>query len=276
MHYKRFHRFPWPVLIALCAGCAEPTIAVRQSEQPTARTLDLDTIAVDEELKKLAADLPSNCNVAPDPKQAQYIIGYGSLMQDESRQRSVPDSDAAYPITVSGYRRGWFAKGIDVGFSTTYLGAVPDTVGQFNAVIYKIRADDIPVMDKRESFYCRLAVEHASYTLLKPGMPTPQGQVWIYANHPESVATANELRPIVQSYVDIFVSGCLEQERRYELENFVKQCLATTSHWSTAWVNDRLYPRRPHIYQPKASQIDKLLQEHLPDYFRRIRLESAN
>lgn len=268
--------FLWPVLIAVCAGCAEPTTTVRQPEPLTARTLDQDSIAADEQLKKLAAGLPGRCNVAPDPKQAQYIIGYGSLMQDESRLRSAPNADTAYPVMVKGYRRGWLAKGPGVGLDTTYLGIVPDQDGRFNAVLYKISPDDIPVMDKREFFYCRLAVEPTSYKLLKPETPTPQGQVWIYANKPESVATANEQHPIVQSYVDIFVSGCLEQEQRYALESFAKQCLATTSHWSTAWVNDRLYPRRPYIYQPKAGQIDKLLQEQLPDYFRQIRLESAN
>ncbi|MDD1621863.1 MAG: gamma-glutamylcyclotransferase [Methylococcaceae bacterium] len=276
MQTKRFQMFPWLVLINVCAGCAEPTTATRQSEPPTARILEQDTVATDVELKKLAANLPSSCNAAPDPKQAQYIIGYGSLMQDQSRQRSVPNAATAYPVMVKGYRRGWLAKGPGVGFDTTYLGTVPDQDGRFNAVLYHVSPDDIPAMDKREFFYCRLAVEPTGYTLLKPGTPTPQGQVWIYANKPDSVATANELHPIVQSYVDIFVSGCLEQEQRYALENFAEQCLATTSHWSTAWVNDRLYPRRPYIYQPKAGQIDKLLQEQLPDYFRKIHLESAN
>ena len=275
MQNKRFHLFLWPVLISVCSGCAESTTAVRQSEPLTMRRLDQDTIAADEQLKKLAADLPSRCNEVPDPKQAQYIIGYGSLMQDESRRRSVPHADTAYPVMVKGFRRGWLAKGPGVGFDATYLGIVSDQDGRFNAVLYQISPNDIPVMDNRESFYCRLAVEPARYSLLKTETPIPQGQVWIYANKPESVATANERHPIVQSYVDIFVSGCLEQEQRYALENFAKQCLTTTSHWSTAWVNDRLYPRRPYIYQPKASQIDKLLQQQLPDYFRQIHIESA-
>lgn len=240
------------------------------------RRLDQDSVAEDEALKKLATDLPSRCNAAPDPKQAQYIIGYGSLMQNESRQRSVPNADTAYPVLVKGYRRGWLAKGPGVGFDTTYLGAVPDQNGRFNAVLYQISPDDIPVMDKREFFYCRLAVDPAGYSLLRPSTPAPQGQVWIYANRPESVATASERHPIVQSYVDIFVSGCLEQEQRYGLDDFAEQCLATTHYWSTAWVNDRLYPRRPYIYQPKAGQIDQLLQQQLPEYFQRIHIESAN
>ncbi|MFZ2168145.1 MAG: gamma-glutamylcyclotransferase family protein [Methylococcaceae bacterium] len=283
MQKKRFHVFFWPVLITVFAGCANTTTViqpqttdVRRSPQLTTQTLTQDKVAADEELKKLAADLSRDCNVAPDSKKPQHIIGYGSLMQDESRKRSAPNADTAYPVRVNGYRRGWFAKGGSVGFDTTYLGAVPDKAGKLNAVIYKINPDEIPAMDKREFIYCRLAVEPAGFTLLKQGTPTPHGQVWIYVNKPESIATANTQYPIVQSYVDIFVSGCQEQEQRYALKNFAKECLAMTSNWSTAWVNDRLYPRRPFIYQPKAGQIDKLLKEQLPDYFQQIHIESAD
>jgi hypothetical protein len=38
-------------------------------------------------------------------------------------------------------------------------------------------------------------------------------------------------------------------------------------------VNDRVYPRRPFVFQPRARQIDELLERELPRYFRQIRLE---
>jgi hypothetical protein len=41
------------------------------------------------------------------------------------------------------------------------------------------------------------------------------------------------------------------------------------------WVNDRVYPRRPFVVQPKAFQIDSLLSRELPQYFSRIRIESG-
>jgi hypothetical protein len=37
----------------------------------------------------------SNCNLPVDPSQAQYIIGYGSLMQDDSRKRTAPQAGPA-------------------------------------------------------------------------------------------------------------------------------------------------------------------------------------
>jgi hypothetical protein len=75
--------------------------------------------------------------------------------------------------------------------------------------------------------------------------------------------------------VDIFVSGCLEQEQRFGLAAFSQQCLSTTTDWSEHWVNDRIYPRRPFAFQPKARQIDSLLSKQLPQYFSRIRIESG-
>lgn len=230
-------------------------------------------IIADDELKKLAANHSGNCNAAPDPAKAQYIIGYGSLMQDESRKRTTPNANIAYPVKVNGYQRGWFTKGSGVGFSTTFLGVVQSKESALNAAIYLIDVTEITTMDKREFSYCRLAVEPENYSLLKQDIPLSPGQAWIYVNKPETIATANRNYPIVQSYVDIFLSGCLELEQRFELEDFAKQCLVTTSNWSIQWMNDRVYPRRPFIYQPKAGRIDRLLKEHLPQYFQQVRIE---
>jgi hypothetical protein len=262
------------LLLMILAGCADTTITLNPSS--TRQTISPeDQTTANNELKKLAENIGTECNAVVDVKKAQYIIGYGSLMQEASRKRSVPNAEAAYPVQVNGYRRGWFAKGSSVGFDTTYLGVVPDKANNLNAVIFKITADEIPVMDKREFFYCRLAVKPNDYKVLLSETPMLSGQVWIYVNKPDSIAKATLKYPIVQSYVDIFVSGCQEQEEHYKLNGFSKECLATTSDWSTAWANDRLYPRRPFIFQPKANQIDKLLQEYLPDYFQHIYIEST-
>ncbi len=215
------------------------------------------------------------CNATPDASQMQYIIGYGSLMQEESRKRTAPKAGPAYPVVVQGYRRGWFARGGSVGFDTTFLGLVADSSSQLNAVMYQIDAAEIALTDKREASYCRQSVPAGQLTALVAEAPVPKGQLWIYVGKPEGMATASARHPIVQSYVDIFVSGCLEQEQRFGLKGFAQQCLASTSDWSQHWVNDRIYPRRPFIYQPKARQIDALLAEQLPEYFAHIRLETG-
>jgi hypothetical protein len=216
------------------------------------------------------------CNAEPDPALAQYIVGYGSLMQDESRLRTSPNSGPAHPVELSGYRRGWFAKTPWSRFGTTFLGAVEDREGRFNAVVYQVDAAELAATDRRERGYCRAAVELSALRLLEPQAAKPAGQAWIYVLPASAAALAPDAEhPIVQSYVDIFVSGCLDQERRFRLPGFARACLSSTAAWSAHWVNDRIYPRRPFAQQPRAREIDELLEADLKVLFDRVRIESS-
>ena len=78
----------------------------------------------------------------------------------------------------------------------------------------------------------------------------------------------------MQSYVDIFLSGCIElQERVSDPDvDFVDQCVLTTDGWSKHWVNDRIYPRRPYQHQRNAFQIDRVLRKHMPELVEAIRM----
>jgi hypothetical protein len=221
-----------------------------------------------------AACARAECRPAPDAAREQYIVGYGSLMQDESRKRTSPNAGPARPVEVKGYRRGWFARGRGPGFGTTYLGVVADRGARLNAVLYKVDAAELAATDRREASYCRALVAATDIEALDRGDPSlAPAQAWIYVSAPEAVAAASSEFPIVQSYVDIFVSGCLEQEERFAVAGFARECLASTAGWPEYWVNDRIYPRRPFVFQPRARQIDELLARELPRQFARIRLE---
>ena len=218
----------------------------------------------------------NKCGPAPGPGRAHYIVGYGSLMQDESRERTSPHAGAAHPVEIAGFKRGWFAHGASVGFSTTFLGVLPDRGSRMNAVIYQVDADELTATDGRERSYCRTGVAPEDVNPLEPGATSaPDGQIWIYVSRPGSVTLPSSKYPIVQSYVDVFLSGCLEQQERYGLSGFAAQCIATTTGWSAHWLNDRIYPRRPFVYQPRAGQIDRLLSTQLPHYFARIKIEGG-
>jgi hypothetical protein len=83
---------------------------------------------------------------------------------------------------------------------------------------------------------------------------------------------------MVQSYVDICIHGCLEVEGKYPTAaGFTQDFIATTEEWSRCWVNDRLYPRRPFIFQPAAGQIDAALQSapKTADLFYEVEIEPA-
>jgi hypothetical protein len=108
------------------------------------------------------------------------------------------------------------------------------------------------------------------------GSAVPQdGQIWMYISKPEAVQPPDADYPIGQSYVDIFLTGCLQLAERVvdQNEHFARQCFTTTAGWSPHWVNDRVLPRRPFVQQPNAAAIDQLLFENVPEEFRMIRIE---
>lgn len=218
----------------------------------------------------------ADCHPEVDEDQPQYIIGYGSLMETASKQRTSPNTGANLPVLVTGYQRSWNAKGSPVGFSTTYLGVQPRSGARMVAALYRVfDARDIRETDRREAFYCREAVDRQKVQMLDGSLTPATGQIWIYVNKPGSIAPPSARYPLVESYVDIFLTGCFELQEKVVVKDFhfAEQCIETTAEWSPHWVNDRLYPRRPFIYQPNASRIDELLQRKLPRLFEQIRIE---
>lgn len=200
------------------------------------------------------------------PKEQNFIFGYGSLIEDESRQRTTPSARDAWPAKVKGIRRGWWARGAESGLTTTYLGAIADPDATCNGVIYKVSAAELAATDKRESAgYQRCRIDVDKITWLDGRTKPLAGVVWAYINRFSKDQIGDNLAtpqfPIVQSYVDICIHGCLEVESRYPTAaGFTQDFIATTDEWNRFWVNDRLYPRRPFIFQPAADDIDTALK----------------
>lgn len=213
------------------------------------------------------------CHPSIDSQSRQFIIAYGSLMESNSKKATDNRSGENKPVWVEHYQRGWFSKGLSDGFSTTYLGVIKSKHAHFNGTIFNLpAANSFKNYDAREKYYCRVLVTPRDIHLLT-GKKLPRGQFWIYELKPELLAPPSATYPIVESYVDIFLAGCLEIEEKYHLRNFAAACVNTTSDWSLHWVNDRIYPRRPSLYQPRAATIDKLLQQQIPQFFQQIKLE---
>ena len=74
---------------------------------------------------------------------------------------------------------------------------------------------------------------------------------------------ASHAYPILQTYVDICVLGCLEFSREFAVE-FIQ----STVGWDGPWLNDRPVPRRPWVHQPKYKVIDQLLKDTIPEQFK--------
>jgi len=192
-----------------------------------------------------------------------YVFGYGSLIERASRTRTNPDAFAAWPARVTGYQRGWFHQfAKNVGSTCTYLGEMLKAGANINGVIYKV--DDIEKTKERETGYSAAPVEGA-IQMLDGGAPwDSKNQVLLFVSKPDYISKTKEPTPdipMVQSYVDICVNGCLEIEALYRTATgYVQEFMKTSTGWNKYWVNDRLYPRRPFIYCPNASAIDQALQ----------------
>jgi len=238
-------------------------------------------LAIPTEQKNIPAPVPeAQCHPSPTANSAQYMIGYGSLMQNASKSRTYPNTGDSIPVTIHGFSRKWNAQGASVGFSTTFLGIEADPSASFNAVVFKLptTAADVQATldsyDARETWYCRQKVKVNDVKFFNSNLTADQnGEYWIYVNKPEFTAKPNEEYPIVQSYVDIFVSGCLEIEDKYALAGYAAACIDTTVGWNKNWMNDRIYPRRPFLYEPKASRIDKILAAQVPKQYKAIAIE---
>ncbi|MDX1794958.1 hypothetical protein SFC82_15035 [Legionella pneumophila] len=83
-------------------------------------------LITDKNLTKEFATLPKHCRPNINPTLPQFIIGYGSLMQEESKKEDSSMVGENFPIYVSGFQRGWIERGTPIGFSTIYLGVVPN------------------------------------------------------------------------------------------------------------------------------------------------------
>ena len=75
--------------------------------------------------------------------------------------------------------------------------------------------------------------------------------------------------PILQSYLDVCITGCLEHG-----EDFAREFIQTTFLWSPFWLNERQMARRPWLFQKQYVQIDRLLADLLPIYFTHRKLAS--
>ena len=107
-------------------------------------------------------------------------------------------------------------------------------------------------------------IDPSTIKMLDGSASAPDADIWFDGTANKQPPT--ERHPIVQSYVDVCLDGCLEIEGTYPLARraqYAKEFIKTTSHWQTPWVNDRIYPWRPTVYVPRATEIDALLLDVL-------------
>lgn len=172
-----------------------------------------------------------------------YIFGYGSLMNSASRQLT-GQTGRAIPVIAHGLVRYWGK--IDDSYTLSPLAA--DTgEGQVNGVLLEIEGMALADFDRRERGYHRVRLTPNQIECDQPfdhHMP-----IWVYIkSQPEPPC---ESMPIVQTYVDTVLAGCLEVS-----EAFARHFVEHTLGWHHPMINDRL--------APKYGNLAGVREEHYP------------
>ncbi len=201
------------------------------------------------------------------------VFGYGSLIQDSSRLHTVPSAHEAWPVEVQGLVRHWNAQTGVAGFSTTYLGVREDKNFSCNGVAFLANDQEVEALIRRERKYDQKHLPSSCITWLTQKPSNIPESILVFCFESQLLPSAQY--PIVQSYVDICLTGTLAVDRTLETTDwpFTRSFIRTTIGWSPHWVNDRMFPRVPHRNCPEAYTIDQILFEELPNEFSAIRIE---
>ena len=185
-----------------------------------------------------------------------FIFGYGSLISRESREKT-GNTGRAIPVKIKGLKRFW---GLVVPEAKlTALGVIPDKKSQCNGAIFSVSENDLFKFDKREIGYNRIKIKQED--IIFSNNEKIEGIVWVYVMKEEGVP--NKQNPIVQSYVDVIIDGCIE----YDL-SFVKEFIITTHGWDSNWIDDRISPRYVRAKKDvDVQKIDNILREVIPEEF---------
>ncbi|MFC3022298.1 gamma-glutamylcyclotransferase family protein [Vibrio zhugei] len=180
-----------------------------------------------------------------------YIFGYGSLMNSASRQLT-GQTGQAIPVIVSGLVRHWGK--IDDSYVMSPLVVQPGE-SEVNGVLLEVSNDQLPEFDLRERGYQRMRIPTTAIRSQHPF--DKQQDVWVYVTCTHQPPCTKS--PIVQSYVDTVLAGCLEVS-----EEFARHFVAHTKGWHHPQEKDRhapIYPRMAGIKAEQLPLIDALLSE---------------
>lgn len=187
----------------------------------------------------------------------QYIFGYGSLISAEVRNQTSTSQDVIQ-ARVKGYRRFW--SGFPL-YGWAPLAVRTNADATCNGALIGVSEEQIEAFDSREVSYVRKLVEHDQIELLEDAN-IGEASVWLYA--PTEPLRPSMQSPILQSYVDVAITGCLDYS-----EDFAREFIQTTKNWDAPWRNDRANPEYSRSLEvvERADEIDKLLTELLPEPF---------
>lgn len=216
-----------------------------------------------------------------------YLFGYGSLMLTPARTATSPDPDGStfIPVKIRGVSRLWnlwFAKSQQRGLDVEPSDA-PDAY--VNGLLFAVKRDQLSAFDQREGpAYQRLQIPLANVSFYLDGHKINDDQVEIYFYSPRKdspfyVQRSDSEKKIAMSYLNVVRAGCVEIDRKHQLnDRFVDDCVQTLG-MSGYVIDDDLdqprYPRYPETLwqkaltegdEEKARQLRMFIDQEWADY----------
>jgi hypothetical protein len=213
---------------------------------------------------------------------SEYLVGYGSLINETSRKRTIVNCTAAIPVVVESFTRSWSYKCPRRQYTAVSVTRVADKTARINAVLIPLHnpKDDLRLLDIREMNYSRGRINPDGVRFLDNNIQIPKDCiVWIYENHTSisknysttsnsqisQVHAPSKSYPIPQSYLDCILKGCLQ----ISIE-FAKMFLSSTKGWEfDCMLDDRNASHEVKKYIGEVDDshldlVDHLLRESFP------------
>ncbi|MFT5707172.1 MAG: hypothetical protein ACI9ES_001462 [Oceanospirillaceae bacterium] len=194
------------------------------------------------------------------PQTRHYIFGYGSLINSISRTVT-GETGVAVAVKISGFARYWSRISEDFGMSSVVV--VPEQRQACNGVLVEVPESELPSFDLRERGYQRVLVdasqvEFYSQTIDLKLLPNTHIKIWLYQS--QEVVNPCEDHPVVFSYLDVILSGCLEYS-----PPFCDDFMQLTQGWKHAMLNDRRDPRYPRVQKDLDTKVlNSYIQKQAP------------
>ena len=184
----------------------------------------------------------------------QYIIGYGSLLNHDSRLRFSNLNIQPIRVRLHGWQRCWHARSYPE--QQTFVGVEQAAGASLNGALIPTQTLT-PELIERERDYQFIEIAPDALEL-QPALngkdTTALANKTFWLCQPNAPEWPDADFPVYQSYVDTCLAGALESGNTEGAWQFIE----STIGWEHNWVDDRLTPQ-----YPRAAKLDKALIDQI-------------
>jgi len=197
-------------------------------------------------------------------RESLYVFGYGTLINNDSRLATLQSLSSSSVVSENcflaalsgdfGFERCWCFRSV-TGFTALGLRETTEKTG-VKGVVFEVTEQQLEELDEREKGYYRMTVPIDLIMPQKGQSFSGSAIVFVYIPEAGRCYEPTEEYPILQTYVDTCLSGCLA----WGGDDLINSFISSTTGWSQFYLNDPPMSRRPWLHRPKCwERIDKSL-----------------